>query len=150
MKKLFIGTTFILCCLTGLGQHIRTDKNIGQKLNNPNFTSVSLRHSYQTLDFQKPSNQPLDWKKGWDQHPTRKIVFGSIFIVLGGSGIAEALIPTNMDNPSDRISQIGTASLGGMLLTLGTVSLIRGINLNRQNKLKVTTTNNGIGLTYEI
>ena len=146
MKNILIAMTFIIFCGTGLAQNIRTTKEVNEMLHCQNFSVTTLNNFHTTL-YSK------DWKNGWNQHPNRKIIGGSIFILLGAEGIIEAFISStnNYNDPNNsRITQIGMTSISVMLLSSGTVFLIRGINLKRQNKLKVTTSKNGIGLIYRI
>src|ERR1700741_1415047 len=144
-------TTPILS-LTGLAQNIRTTKEVSKELHYQTSQPTSLNNSKVNILSRNSSPGFFDWKERWNQHPTRKIITGSIFILLGAEGITEAFIPeTNYEDPSNfRINRIGIASISAILLSSGTVLLIKGINLRQQNKLKVTTSKNGIGLIYRI
>ncbi len=152
MKKILIATAFIIFCCRGLSQNIGMTKNNNEELHYPNFQLIKT-DNFQVNFFSKNSRPVFfDWKKNWNQHPTRKIIIGSVCILLGTEGIVEAFTPsTNYGDPSNnKITQIKMISGSVIFLSSGTLLLIRGINLKRQNKLKVTTSRNGIVLIYRI
>ena len=93
-------------------------------------SNIALSSQY----YLQEKNHGIDWKNKWEQHSTRKIIIGSIFIVLGAEGITESILSTvNSNTPSNNLTyEIGQANLSAFILTSGTVLLIRGIHLKRQ------------------
>jgi hypothetical protein len=152
MRKILLTTTFMIYFGTGTAQHSRTTKEVNNELLCQNFSLTALNHSQVNLFSKNVRSGFFDWKERWNTHSTRKIIVGSICILLGADGMVEAFLPrTDYESPSSRrIRQIQMASISTMLLASGTVLLIRGIHLKRQNKIQITTSVNGIGLIYRI
>ena len=108
----------------GLSQHIQSVSCGNGKLLCQNVSLTSLS-SCSNLQYK------IDWKNRWNQHPNRKILIGSIFILLGTEGMIESFIPTeNNASPSNqRIQKIGMLNASAFILASGTVFLIRGIQI---------------------
>jgi hypothetical protein len=145
-----------IICIIYIGisfsQNSITTKEINNESLSQNFSLTALNHSQVNLSSKNARSGFFDWKERWNTHSTRKIIGGSVCILLGAEGMVEAFLPrTDYENPSSRrIRQIQMASISTMLLASGTVLLIRGIHLKRQNKIQLTTSVNGIGLIYRI
>ena len=152
MRKILLVTTFMIGFGTGFTQNSITTKEAYNQLLYQTFLLTPVNNSQVNLFSKNARSGFFDWKQRWNTHSTRKIIIGGICILLGAEGMVEAFLPTtNYESPSNRrIHQIETASISAMLLSSGTVPLIRGIHLKRQNKIKLTTSKNGIGLIYRI
>jgi hypothetical protein len=152
IRKILLATTFMIYFGISFSQNSITTKEINNDLLGQNFSLTALNHSQVNLFSKNARSGFFDWKERWNTHSTRKIIIGSICILLGADGMVEAFLPrTDYESPSSRrIRQIQMASISTMLLSSGTVLLIRGIHLKRQNKIQVTTSINGIGLIYRI
>jgi hypothetical protein len=140
--------TFLILCMTTLAQNIVLSKKSDDK---PwtNFDRLSSRNIYHT-DSPGSGTEIYDWGKRWNEHPTRKIILGSVFIFGGLGSIAEALMPAENRPYYEPVPTIGEATFGVVLASLGTAALVKGIKLKKLAKLKVTAAKNGIGLTYEM
>lgn len=145
MKQIVIAFAFLMFSKVSLSQGIQPVSCGDNKLLCQNVSLTSLS-SCSNIQYK------IDWKNRWNQHPNRKIILGSIFILLGTEGMIESFIPTENDaSPSNqRIQQIGMLNASAFVLASGTVLLIRGIQIKRQNKLSLSASKNGIGLIYKL
>lgn len=105
------------------------------------------------LCFNKLYGQPESSKS-----PKGKIVAGCLINSLGLVMLYQSIAIRN--NPiyhlyrggetDQKQKSIGAASIGLICLAIGTANIIKGVNLQNNNKLKVGATNNGIGLIYQL
>jgi hypothetical protein len=98
------------------------------------------------------------WERYWyklNKHPTLQIIEGCLLTGLGCNAISEAISDQNGHynygqlNPPN-YSSIILASLGGGTVCYGTFLIIHGIKVNREQKLRIGITQNGIGLIYKL
>lgn len=152
IRKILLATTFMIYFGISFSQNSITTKEINNELLGLNFSLTALNHSQVNLFSKNARSGFFDWKERWNTHSTRKIIVGSIILLLGAEGMVETFLPTtNYETAaSRRNTQIQMASISTLLLSSGTVLLIRGIHLKRQNKIQATTSINGIGLIYRI
>ena len=145
MKQIAIAFTILMFSKVSLSQGIQPVSCGANKLLCQNVSLKSL------IIYSNMQNK-IDWKNRWSQHPNRKIILGSIFILLGTEGMIESFIPTENDaSPyNQRIQQIGMLNASAFILASGTVFLIRGIQIKRQNKLSLSASKNGVGLIYKL
>lgn len=152
IRKILLATTLMICFGICFAQNSITSKKTYNELYCQNPSIQPLNNSQVNLFSKNDRSGFFNWEERWNKHSTRKIIIGGIFILLGTEGMIETFLPTtNYESPSSqRIRQIEMASISAMLLSSGTVLLIRGIHLKQQNKIQLTTSKNGIGLIYKI
>jgi hypothetical protein len=150
MKTLLTATTLVLFWTTGLAQKTELKVNLNYISYRSILNKKNIANSLVDAEaFPKDSSR---WEKGWNRHPTRKIIAGSISIIYGAFLISESVTykETNFPGSPNKNLAIFQAVSGGAFLTFGTVAIIKGVNLKRQNKLKIGMTNNGISVIFKI
>lgn len=106
-----------------------------------------------TLCFNKLYSQPESSKT-----PNGKIVAGCLINTVGLVMLYQSVRILNdpiynfyAGGETDKQQKsIAAAGLGGVCLVIGTVCIVKGVYLQKNNKLKVGVTYNGIKLIYKI